>query len=278
MTDNDRQNTIKPEMIFHNPVTRRTMLGGSMAAGLGIFGGAMLRGGTLAAPAGTGRVALSSAQEAEATPAAQQVLTMVSDSTFAKVVDFYVYVYQRAGVADLSSESLVRVDKEFAIQPAAAESWESSEDGMTWTFKIREGLMWSDGNPVTANDWVATFQSSADPENAWDFTWYFQGVLKNWTEATAGEVPVEEIGVRLGANDYELVFETVAPAPYLPAMLLYSLPLSAAGLAANGIVLQHRSGDGDFVRSVHPLRVAAGPADHLHTQRGLHRHAAGAGR
>ena len=155
--------------------------------------------------------------------------------SFAKVVDFYVYVYQRAGVADLSSESLVRVDKEFAIQPAAAESWESSEDGMTWTFKIREGLMWSDGNPVTANDWVATFQSSADPENAWDFTWYFQGVLKNWTEATAGEMPVEEIGVRQGANEYELVFETVAPAPYLPAMLLYSLPLSAAGLAANGL-------------------------------------------
>ena len=235
MTDNDRQNTIKPELILRNPVTRRTVLGSSALVGLGIFGGAMMRGGTLAAPAGTGRVTRSAAQEAEATPAAQQILTMVSDTTFAKVVDFYVYVYQRAGVADLSSESLVRVDKEFAIQPAAAESWESSEDGMTWTFKIREGLTWSDGNPVTANDWVATFQSSADPESAWDFTWYFQGVLKNWTEATAGDLPVEEIGVRQGANEYELVFETLAPAPYLPAMLLYSLPLSAAGLAANGL-------------------------------------------
>ncbi len=235
MTDNDGQNAIRPEMIFHNPVTRRSAIGGSMAAGLGIFGGAMLSGGTLAAPTGAGRVARTGAQAAEATPAAQQVLTMVSDTTFAKVIDFYVYVYQRAGVADLSSESLVRVDKEFAIQPAAAESWESSEDGMTWTFKIREGLMWSDGNPVTANDWVATFQSAANPESAWDFTWYFQGVLKNWTEATAGEAPVEEIGVHLGANEYELVFETMAPAPYLPAMLLYSLPLSAAGLAANGL-------------------------------------------
>ncbi len=73
------------------------------------------------------------------------------------------------------------------------------------------------------------------PETAWDFTWYFQGVLKNWTEAVSGEVAPDQIGVHLGANEYELVFETVAPAPYLPAMLLYSLPLSAAGLGANGL-------------------------------------------
>ncbi len=233
MTDNDRQDATEPRFVLQHPITRRTVIGGSLAAGLGMFGGGMLRGAS-AAPAGTGKIVRTGAQDAEATPAAQQIFTMVSDTTFAKVVDFYVYVYQRAGVADLSSEPLVRVNKEFAIEPAAAESWESSEDGMTWTFKIREGLTWSDGNPVTANDWVATFQSSADPESAWDFTWYFQGVLKNWTEATAGEMPVEEIGVRLGANEYELVFETIAPAPYLPAMLLYSLPLSAAGLAEHG--------------------------------------------
>ena len=130
---------------------------------------------------------------------------------------------QRGGPADVYSEPLVRVDKQFQIQPAAAESWESSEDGLTWTFKIREGLTWSDGNPVTANDWVTTFQSRCRArEAAWDFTWYFQGVLKNWTEAVNGEVAPDQIGVHLGANEYELVFETVAPAPYLPAMLLYS--------------------------------------------------------
>lgn len=235
MTDNDGQNPIKPALVFQNPVTRRTAIGGSLAAGLGIFGSAMLRSGALAAPAGSGRLPALAAQDAEATPAEQQVFIMVSDSTFAKVVDFYVYVYQRAGVADLSSEPLVRVNKEFQIEPAAAESWSGSEDGMTWTFKIREGLTWSDGNPVTAKDWVATFQNAANPESAWDFTWYFQGVLKNWTEATAGEVPTDQIGVRMGANDYELVFETIAPAPYLPAMLLYSLPLSAAGLAEHGM-------------------------------------------
>ena len=126
----------------------------------------------------------------------------------------------------------------FEIIPAAAESWEGSEDGMTWTFKIREGLTWSDGNPVTAADWVTTFQYAADPEHAWDFTWFFQGVIKNWNEAVAGEVTApDQIGVAQGANEYELVFETEAPAPYLPAMLLYSLPLSAAALASTAAAL-----------------------------------------
>jgi ABC-type transport system substrate-binding protein len=235
MSDNDRQDAVKPEMIMQHPITRRTVLGGSVAAGLGMFGGALVRNDALAAPSGAGSAARLAAQEAEATPAAQQVLVMVGDSSLAKVTDFYVYVYQRVGTSDLFSESLVRINKDFQIEPAAAESWEGSEDGMTWTFKIREGLTWSDGNPVTANDWIATFQNAASPEAAWDFTWFFQGVLKNWTEAVAGDVPVDQIGVRAGASEYELVFETVAPAPYLPAMLLYSLPLSAAGLEANGM-------------------------------------------
>jgi ABC-type transport system substrate-binding protein len=215
--------------------TRRKVMGGSLAAGLGVLGGGLAQNGALAASGGAGRVARAAAQEAEATPAAKQVLISPVDSSTAKVLDFYVAVYARGGPADVYSEPLVRVDKQFQIQPAAAESWESSEDGLTWTFKIREGLTWSDGNPVTANDWVTTFQTDAAPETAWDFTWYFQGVLKNWTEAVSGDVAPDQIGVHLGANEYELVFETIAPAPYLPAMLLYSLPLSAAGLGANGL-------------------------------------------
>jgi ABC-type transport system substrate-binding protein len=215
--------------------TRRKVVGGTMAAGLGVLGGGLAQNGALAASGGAGRVARAAAQEAEATPAAKQVLISPVDSSTAKVLDFYVAVYARGGPADVYSEPLVRVDKQFQIQPAAAESWESSEDGLTWTFKIREGLTWSDGNPVTANDWVTTFQTDAAPETAWDFTWYFQGVLKNWTEAVSGDVAPDQIGVHLGANEYELVFETIAPAPYLPAMLLYSLPLSAAGLGANGL-------------------------------------------
>ncbi|HET9660291.1 MAG TPA: peptide ABC transporter substrate-binding protein [Thermomicrobiales bacterium] len=216
-------------------ISRRTMLGGSLMAGFGIFGSAMPHG-VLAAPSGSGLAARQSFQEVAATPAARQVLVLADDAANSKYIDLFLSAYERpvAAASDLFSEPLVRLNKDFELLPASAESWEGSEDGKTWTFEIREGLTWSDGNPVTANDWVATFQNAASPEMAWDFTWYFQGAIRNWAEAVAGTVGVEEIGVHQGASEYELVFETVAPAPYLPAMLLYSNPLSAAGLAAHG--------------------------------------------
>jgi ABC-type transport system substrate-binding protein len=163
-----------------------------------------------------------------------QVYIVATDPTVPKVLDFYEQVYERPSVADLWADPLVRLDRNFEIIPGAAESWSADETGTKWTFKIAEGLVWNDGNPVTANDWVATFQYAADPEHAWDFTWFFQGVLKNWTEAIGGDVPVDQIGVSVGASDYELVFETIAAAPYLPSMLLYSLPLSKAALEKSG--------------------------------------------
>ncbi len=170
----------------------------------------------------------------DAAPLEQQIWRRSSDPTFAKVLDFYEAVYERPSVADLFSDPLVRLTKDFEIIPAAATEWTGSEDGKTWTFKLDPNLVWSDGNPVTAKDWIVTFQYSANPEHAWDFTWFWNPVIKNYAEAVEGTVPIEEIGVRQGADEYELVFETVDPAPYLPSMLLYSLPLSAAALAEYG--------------------------------------------
>jgi peptide/nickel transport system substrate-binding protein/oligopeptide transport system substrate-binding protein len=171
---------------------------------------------------------------ADAAPAEKQVIIFPADVGIAKVLDFYEMVYQRPFVADLFSESLVRMNRDFEIIPGVADSWEGSEDGMTWTFKLREGLTWTDGNPLTAADWVATFQYAAKPEHAWDFTWFFQGVLKGWDDAIAGKAGVDTVGVAQGANPNELVITTVVPAPYIPAMMLYSLPLSAAALAEHG--------------------------------------------
>jgi ABC-type oligopeptide transport system substrate-binding subunit len=109
-----------------------------------------------------------------------------------------------------------------------------SNDGTTWTFNLDPNLMWNDGTPVTAKDYIATFQYGADPKHAWDFTWFFQGILKGWDEAIAGKIPLDQLGVHQGADEHELVFETVTAAPYLPAMLLYSPTLQAAALQKNG--------------------------------------------
>ena len=94
--------------------------------------------------------------------------------------------------------------------------------------------MWSDGNELTANDYVETFRYSADPKHAWDFAWYWSGVIKNYTEAVAGKAPVNSIGVGVGKNKYTFVVTTEGPVAFIPNAMLYSMPLSAAGLAKYG--------------------------------------------
>jgi ABC-type transport system substrate-binding protein len=212
---------------------RRSLLGGTLGfAGLMAAGGRDLRLGPVAAAARSQDAALPD----DAAPPDQQVYVVPSSTETDKTPDFYESVYERVsdGSSDIFSDPLVRLNRNFEIIPAAALEWSGNEDGTVWTFTLDPALMWSDGNPVTANDWVATFQYGADPAHAWDFTWFFQGIMKGWDEAIAGEIPLEELGVRQGANEHELIVETQVPAPFLPAMLLYSCPLSAAALEEHG--------------------------------------------
>jgi ABC-type oligopeptide transport system substrate-binding subunit len=182
--------------------------------------------------AATSAAAAPAALPADAAAADQQIY-VVHTGLEAKVLDFYESVYARPGIADLWSEPLVRLSKDNEIVPGAALSWSGSQDGKTWTFNLDKALMWSDGNPVTADDYIATFQYGADPKHAWDFTWYFQGVMVGWDDAIGGKIPLDQLGVKK-TDDHTLIIQTQVPAPYLPAMLLYSWPLSKAALAKSG--------------------------------------------
>jgi peptide/nickel transport system substrate-binding protein/oligopeptide transport system substrate-binding protein len=145
-------------------------------------------------------------------------------------------VYQRIcepGLEDKFGDSLVNLDENLNLAPAAAESWEPSEDGLTWTFHLRPDQVWSDGTPLTANDWVATWHWMATPENAYDFVWMWQGIIEGWSEAVAGEIPPEEIGME-AIDDLTLAVRTVSPAPYLPGTLYFWPPLQAKALAELG--------------------------------------------
>jgi ABC-type transport system substrate-binding protein len=215
---------------FNKVFSRRQVLGAGLGAaatftGLNMFATGTASAQTPEAPA---------LDLTDAAPPENQVLRFASDPTIAKVLDFYEMVYARPGPADLWSDPLVRLNKNFEIVPGAATTWTNSEDGMTFTFTLQQGLMWSDGNPVTAADYVKTFQYAADPEHAWDFSWFWLDDIVNFAECLDGAVPLEELGVKQGANEYEVVFTTKVPAPYLPAKLLYSLPLSKAALESTG--------------------------------------------
>lgn len=147
--------------------------------------------------------------------------------------DFTVSVYTRYCGSDQFTLSLVDLDRDFNVIPMAAESWEASEDGLTWTFNIRPDMIWSDGTPVTAHDWVATFRYTADPEHAWDFAWFYAGVIQNWDEVIAGELPTEELGV-VAVDDLTLQITTYNPFPPLPGMMKFGWTLQAKALEEYG--------------------------------------------
>jgi hypothetical protein len=87
MTDNERQEPVTSNELLGQSTTRRKVMGGSIAAGLGMFGGAMMRGGVLAAPGGTEKAIPVAAQDAEAaaTPAARQVLVRPAVTSISRV-------------------------------------------------------------------------------------------------------------------------------------------------------------------------------------------------
>ncbi len=182
---------------------------------------------------------LVTAQElpADAAPLDQQVLRMpCNNNTNQTTFDFAVAVYQRfcGNALDLLfSETLTTFDKEFNVLPVTAESWSVADDGVTWTFKLRDGLMWSDGTPLTAYDYEATYRLTASPEHAWDFAWFYNGIIKNWDKAVAGEVPVEDIGFK-AIDDHTLEITTEAPFPPLPGVMTYSWTLQKKALEEHG--------------------------------------------
>ncbi len=172
----------------------------------------------------------------DAAPSEQQVLVFAGDSQpGSRFMDLMASVYNRSGGPDMFSTSLVRLDKDFNVIPGSAKSWSASADGKTWTFKLREDLNWSDGTPLTADDFVASFRHIVKKETAYDFNWYFdEATIKNFSEAQEGKAKPEEIGVRAGANPKELVFETNKSIPYLPMLMLYAIPMQKAALEKYG--------------------------------------------
>ncbi len=98
------------------------------------------------------------------------------------------------------------------ISPGLAESWEISDDGLTYTFYLRDAV-WPDGEPITAYDFVYAVQRLADPETASPGAWVVSGVLKNGEEVIAGTVPVEELGIS-APDEKTVVFELDHPQAY----------------------------------------------------------------
>ena len=116
-------------------------------------------------------------------------------------------------------EGLVMPDAKANVMPGAAESWLISDDETVYTFKLREDAVWSNGDPVTADDFVYAFRRLEDPATAAEYASMLY-VVKNAEAINAGKMSPEEIGARaIDAKTLEITLNS--PTPYFLEMLTH---------------------------------------------------------
>lgn len=102
--------------------------------------------------------------------------------------------------------------------PGAATGWETSPDGKTWTFHIRNHV-WSDGVPVTSHDFAFAWRHILDPKTAAHYS-YNLWLIRNAHAISDGRLPPAALGVET-PDDRTLIVHLEHPAPYLPQLLMH---------------------------------------------------------
>lgn len=130
-------------------------------------------------------------------------------------------------------ETLMTVDSENKIVGGQAESFDVSDDGLTYTFHLRDGLKWSDGTPLTANDFVYSWKRLADPNTAAPYAADMLGYVKGYEEAAAGNI--DALGVS-ATDDKTFVVELAVPCVYFSKLITHGsmVPVQQATVEANG--------------------------------------------
>lgn len=117
-------------------------------------------------------------------------------------------------------EGFYRIDENNQIIPAgAAELAEKSEDGLTYTIKLREDAKWTNGDPVVAGDYVYGWQRTADPDTASEYAYLFESV-KNGKDVVAGKKDPSELGIE-AMSDYEVKITLDVATPYFDSLLAF---------------------------------------------------------
>jgi ABC-type oligopeptide transport system substrate-binding subunit len=149
-------------------------------------------------------------------------------------LDISVAAYEADGTY-FAFERLVLLDENNELAPGAAERWESSRDGKTWTFHLRPGARWSDGRPVTAQDFEYAYRRMLDPAsgNVYAFLYYVIKGGKAYNQGTLTEVA--KVGVR-ALDRLTFQIETEMPCPYLPYITAFitSSPVPSWQIAKHG--------------------------------------------
>lgn len=114
-------------------------------------------------------------------------------------------------------EGLYRLGKNSKIEPGMAKKTTVSDDGLTYTFTLRSNNKWSNGDPVTAQDFVYSWQRTVDPKTASSYAYLFDGI-KNANDIMAGTKAPETLGVK-AQGKYKLVVTLEKQIPYFKLLM-----------------------------------------------------------
>lgn len=118
-------------------------------------------------------------------------------------------------------ENLVELDAHNKVIPGVAKTWTVSPDGLTYTFDLRDDMKWSNGEPVTANDFVFAWKALLTPDYAAQYA-YFGYIFKNGQKYNEGKATADQLGFK-ALSDYKLEVTLENPAPYFLNTLAFGV-------------------------------------------------------
>jgi oligopeptide transport system substrate-binding protein len=151
------------------------------------------------------------------TPASAEVVFNRGFGASPDTLDPHMNFGAREGwIQDDMYEGLTASNAKGEIGPGAAEKWETSDDGLTWTFHLRDGLKWSNGDPLVAQDFVNSVIRQLDPKTASPRAYYFGSLIplvggQEFMETKEGGDP-KSVGIT-APDDKTIVMKLKAPQP-----------------------------------------------------------------
>ena len=131
-------------------------------------------------------------------------------------------------------EPLLLINENNEVIGGQAESWEASEDGLTWTFTMRDGLKWSDGTDLNAKDFEYSFKRMANPDTAAPYAATCLGMIDGFDAAQAGDT--DALNVKASDDGKTLTIVLAYPCSYFDKMAAFAAmsPVQQATVEANG--------------------------------------------
>ncbi|MDN3134064.1 peptide ABC transporter substrate-binding protein [Enterococcus faecalis] len=158
----------------------------------------------------------------EKTSVSKKVLNLMENSEIGSMDSIFTQDEASINAQSNVFEGLYQLDEKDQLIPAAAKEMpEISEDGKRYTIKLREDGKWSNGDAVTANDFVFAWRKLANPKNQANYFFLLEGTILNGTAITKEEKAPEELGVK-ALDDYTLEVTLEKPVPYFTSLLAFS--------------------------------------------------------